>query len=286
MNRNRAILSTILILFLVYGLNARASESYFAQDFIRSLFSISIEKPIVHTFKNPNTPLTKGKDQVPQKVSLLVWNIHKGESIKNKKLPFSLNAYDFVFIQENMWRWSLEGLPFNGHHYFIPTFSIDNDKTGVSLLSQYEAKRFMGLHSNYYEPFIISPKSYLVLEFDRIALINVHALNFVTFEEWKAEIDRISEKAKKYIEDKSGLIIAGDFNTWNEERFNYLRTKFTNIGLQEITYKKDLRTKTFGFPIDYVFSHGFRLRDSNVFAVEEFSDHNALEVVLEIKPFN
>jgi endonuclease/exonuclease/phosphatase (EEP) superfamily protein YafD len=185
-----------------------------------------------------------------------------------------------------MWRWSLEGLPFKGHHYFIPTFSIDNDKTGVSLLSKYEAKKAKGFHSNFYEPFIISPKSYLVLEFDTVALINVHALNFVTFSEWKSELDRLVKTSEKFIKEKTGLVVAGDFNTWNEERYNYLKTKFREIGLQEVTFKKDKRTKTLGFPLDGVFSYGYRLRDSNVFEVENFSDHNALEVVLELKPFN
>lgn len=286
MFRVRLFFSALSLLFLVYSEGSRASESYFAQDFVRGLFSLSIEKPIIHTHEPK--PLADGtfSNRPLKKVSLLVWNIHKGDSFGDKKLPFSLNAYDFVLLQENMWKWSLKNLPYKGKHYFVPTFSMEKEKTGISIITKHPPLKAMGYHTNYYEPFIISPKSFMTLEFENIAVINIHALNFVSFEEWASELKRISKIAKEFIHKKSGVIVAGDFNTWTEERLNTLKSEFTKIGLQEVVFKKDLRTKLLGLPLDGVYSYGFRLRDSNVFPVEEYSDHNALEVVLELKPFN
>lgn len=290
MKRTRVFPSTILFLFLLYRPYALASESYFAQDFVRGLFSIGIEKPIVHSFENVETKQEDKAAQLPKKINLLVWNIQKNESLQEKPLPFSLEAYDFVLLQENVWKWSIKNLAFRGYHFFVPTFSIGEgdtrDKTGVSLLSKYKPHSLKAFHTQYYEPFIISPKSFLIAEYSQLAIINVHALNFVSFKEWVFELKRIIKEAQAFVTKKKPTIVAGDFNTWSDERLDTLKAELTKIGLQEVTFKNDKRTKILGLPLDGVFSYGFRLRDSNVFPVESFSDHNALEVILEMKEIN
>jgi len=53
-------------------------------------------------------------------------------------------------------------------------------------------------------------------------------------------------------------------------------------GLSKVEFKNDLRTKHFGNFVDHVFIKGFTLRSAEVLNLKDYSDHNALELVLEV----
>lgn len=276
---NRLKNFALILLCLYYDANLRASESYFAQDFVRGIFSVAPEKPILHHHRNESKKLNKKSRSKINKLRLLVWNIHKGELIRNSKtpLPFSLNAYDLIALQENAWPWSLEYLKYRGNHYFLPTFQIEGQKTGTSIISQIEPIIVKGHHTQYAEPFIVTPKSFIHANYKKFDLINIHSLNFVAFSEWKYELDRVLKETKK----EKPLIVVGDFNTWDEERTNYLKKVMQENELKEVTFNKDLRSRFLGRPVDYIFARGFILRDAQVLPMPNHSDHNALEVVLQ-----
>lgn len=272
----RPIYSALILLCLYYDAKVLGSESYFAQDFVRGLFSVAIEKPILHHHENLKDEIKEG---TTNKLSLLVWNIHKGDLIKASKrpLPFSMKTYDLIALQENAWPWSLEALNYRGDHYFLPTFQMEGQKTGLSIISQIEPILMKGYHTQYAEPFIITPKSYMHGSFKKFDLINVHSLNFVSFEEWKYELERVS----KDIKEKKPIIVAGDFNTWDEERTEFLKKLMREKNIKEVIFKKDERSRFLGRPVDYVFVRGFKLRDAQVLVLPQYSDHHALELVLE-----
>lgn len=285
---NRLIYSALILLCLYYDANITASESYFAQDFVRGIFSVAPEKPVLHHHASSNgdnkksseSPSNIKKRRKINKLSLLVWNIHKGELIRNSKapIPFSLKAYDIVALQENSWPWSLENLKYRGDHYFIPTFQMDGEKTGTSIISQIEPIIVKGAHTQYAEPFIITPKSYIHAKFKEFEFFNIHSLNFVTFSEYKYELERVLKETNEELP----LILVGDFNTWDEERTTYLKKVMKDHRLKEVTFKKDLRSRFLGRPVDYIFARGFILRDAQVLPMPNHSDHNALEVVLQL----
>ncbi len=258
-----------------------ASQSYFAEDFVRGIFSIAVEKPLLYEHQGESHKSQVKERALSQKLSLLVWNIHKGEMVKvNKKpLPFSLSAYDLIALQEDAWPWSLKNLKYPGLRYFVPTFQLEGQKTGTSLYSKYRPHKVEVFHTQYAEPFIITPKSFLIAHFKEFDLLNVHSLNFVSFEEWHHELKRVFKKISK---DRPTMLL-GDFNTWDEERTKTLKGLAKERGLQEIVFKKDLRSQVLGRPVDFVFARGFILRDANVFNFPDYSDHNPMEVVLQLK---
>lgn len=274
---NRETKSTIAVFLMILTNISHASESYFAQDLVRGFFSIRIEKPILH--EN-----TKGKSlptEMPDRLSFLIWNIHKGVLFGEKPLSFPLKGYDFLLFQENVWEWSLRNLDYEGHHYFVPTFTIDKNLNGLSIIiTRYKPKKTQIFHTRYSEPLIISPKSFMVADYGDLLVINVHSLNFVTYKEWLYELKRVFD----LIKDHPQIVLAGDFNTWSEERLMTLKEKVKALGLQEIVFKNDHRTKVLGLSLDWVFTKGFNVKDAQVIPLPDYSDHSALEVTLERIP--
>lgn len=261
-----------LLMFLIP--KSHGASDFFAKELMRNLFSIQIIAPAVIETRmgNTNPPI------VPSKISVIVWNMYKGKRLKDKHLPFKLFDYDFSLIQEDSDFIINEKLKGSGQHYFLPTFKKASLKTGVSIISQYIANEVYGFHSHFKEPLLITPKSALIADFGKLRIINIHSLNFVGFEEWQKQL----EKILPYSSTPEFVIFGGDFNTWSDERLNYLKEVMKREGLSMVEFKKDLRTKHFGNIVDHIFVKGFTLRSAEILPLEDYSDHNALEVVLEV----
>lgn len=269
------VLCSPILLFLVVCINsAIASETYFAAPYVQGFLDINVEKPLVNFITKENPPAIAPKETL----KILVWNIYKAELFKERPLPFSLQSYDFSIIQEETKDNLLKQMQKAGFSYFLPSFSTGKMTTGLSTYSRYLATATSGFHTDYSEPFIITPKGVLITDFGTLRVINVHSLNFVPFEEWKYELDKVLKVTKE----KNWVILAGDFNAWNEERTDYLKSQIKENGLQEVTFKSKVkRTNVLGYPLDFVFAKGFKLRDSQIIPMNDYSDHHALEVTVQ-----
>lgn len=252
----------------------KASETYFAAPYVQGFLTISVEKPLVNEIQKENPPSLAPKENL----KILVWNIYKGQMFSNKPLPFSLQGYDFSLIQEETKKNLLAQITKPGWSYFLPTFNDGENTTGLSLYSRYKATKTKGFHTSYSEPFIITPKGVLIADFGTLRIINVHSLNFVPFSEWKYELDKVLKETLS----TPWVVLAGDFNTWSDERLKYLLDQAQALELKEVVFKgKHDRTQALGNPIDHIFAKGFKLRDSQVIPMPNYSDHQALEVTLK-----
>lgn len=270
----RVLYSLITVFLFAYHFQLKASETYFAAPYVQGFLAISIEKPIVNSIKKENPPPLAPKETL----KIIVWNIYKGELFSDKPLPFSLQDYDFSLIQEETKANLLSQMKKPGWNYFLPTFSNGEMTTGLSTYSRYEATQTKGHHTSFSEPFIITPKGVLITDFGTLRIINVHSLNFVPYEEWKYELDKVFKETTNH----QWIILAGDFNTWSEERLTYLKEQAKKHELKEVIFKGEKeKTKTLGNPLDHVFAKGFKLRDSQIIPMENYSDHHALEVTLQ-----
>lgn len=107
-----------------------------------------------------------------------------------------------------------------------------------------------------------------------VIVVNIHALNFVTYEDFKYELEILKEHLKNYDE---ALIIAGDFNTWNKKRVILLNEFCKQLYLNQVSFDNDKHVKkVFNNCLDYIFFRGLKLEYSKVINIKSISDHNPI----------
>ena len=73
------------------------------------------------------------------------------------------------------------------------------------------------------------------------------------------------------------MILAGDFNTWSEERLAIIEEIAARLSLTPANFKTDLVRKVFGYTVDRVYYRGLTLQVASIIEVSS-SDHNPLWV--------
>lgn len=263
-----------LIILALLSFSLEAAESFFAKDFLRSIFNIELSsEEIIYTARKEKLKSLKVAEN---QIRILVWNIYKGDLFEEAKPPINLSEYHLLFLQEFSQQISDELLP-SSHRYFLPTFKWSNKSTGVALFSEQELTKVTPLHSKYREPFILTPKSAIIAHYKDITLVNIHSLNFVMNDEWEEQIEAI----RHHIKDQDRIIWAGDFNTWNESRIDFLKKTMKDEGLEQVQFQKDLRTKHMGYPIDFIFTKGIEVLSAKSFSANGSSDHTPMEITIK-----
>ena len=155
--------------------------------------------------------------------------------------------------------------------------------------------------TKYRELGVTAPKVSLVTEYplpngEILLSLNVHLLNF---EVWSTKkITHQLEDLKKIMAAHEGpIVMAGDFNTWNQKRLALVKDITREVKLKEVTDFPEGRTtgdtksewwnKTLGvdkdLPLDRVFFTGFDPRSARVLEYAS-SDHRPILVKLELQP--
>lgn len=221
-------------------------------------------------------------------IRVLVWNVHKGA---DAKLP-----QDFKTISENsdlaLFQESVTQSEFtsplmlaNPHLGWTQTKSFQRrggDYTGVATGSKAKAVHEEGLVSTVKEPLLGTSKTILISEFaieeksENLMVANIHAINFVTNANFKIHIDQLVSRIAKH---QGPLIVAGDFNTWNPGRMNYLNQSLAKLGLGVIEVPRS------GFlQLDHIYSRGLRLEGVFDLTHIRSSDHKPLMVDFSFLP--
>jgi len=113
-----------------------------------------------------------------------------------------------------------------------------------------------------------------VLNNKNITVVNIHALNFVAYEDFKYELEILKEHLKNY---DDALIVAGDFNTWNKKRVLLLNKFCKELSLEEVSFNNDKNIKkVFNNSLDYIFFRALKLEYSKVINIKSISDHNPI----------
>ncbi|QIM66502.1 hypothetical protein A4G16_03485 [Mannheimia granulomatis] len=212
---------------------------------------------------------------------LFNWNIHKGvDNGWQNTLIESANNKDFVLLQEAT---SLQEIPQTLLHFkqylHLFAFEYQQQKTGVLSLSSLDANLYCG--NQLQEPLLQLPKVMSAMRFPlknhrSLLLINVHLINF----EWHSQgnYQQQLNALKALMQKHTGaIILAGDFNTWNEKRNKQLLELITSEKLSKISLKPDERSTAFGYPLDHIFTRGITVHSATSYSVKS-SDHNPLEL--------
>ena len=241
---------------------------------------------------------------LPASITVVTWNAQKGQHpqfASDLKLLLEQEKPDIVFLQE------AEADFFKPEQmggYFAEGWSYPwpGGKTvGVLTLSRVPAVRVQPVATKYREFGVTAPKVSLVTEYplpngENLLAVNVHLLNF---EVWS--IKKISHQLKDLktimANHQGPIIMAGDFNTWNQKRLQLVKEITRNVKLKEVIDFPEGRTtgdtrsefwnEVLGvekdLPLDRVFFLGFNPTSARVLNFDT-SDHRPILVKLNLQP--
>lgn len=218
------------------------------------------------------------------KIRLFVWNIHKGE---DQRLPqdfgdLSFGA-DLALFQEGVSTPSFVAPLIAANTEFEWTLAksfqmFDFSFTGVATAYRVKPLGEEVIVSNVTEPVTETPKTILLSVFsiagtyDTLLVANVHGINFVGLESYKIQMRQLADKLRDH---QGPMIVAGDFNTWDPARLDYLKKLFAPLGLSRVN------TPIAGMlDLDHVFVRGMKAAFVFDLTHIDSSDHAPLMVDL------
>lgn len=221
------------------------------------------------------------QDALPASFSVLSWNIYKQQGAWQAELDQWLDDSDLLLLQEAKAEPELHAwLHKQDYHWFqVAAFSWRDQANGVLTAAKAQATEACG--KRLLEPATRMPKSLLFSYYSlqsspqQLLLVNLHAINFSlrgrTYNEQLAMISQV-------INDYAGpVIVAGDFNRWNERRAEFLTRWATKEQLTEAVPSNDTRIRFLGYPLDAIYYRNLTLEQAEVLA-SSASDHHALKM--------
>ena len=255
--------------------------------FDRTLIQLNTsQKTSYIPFKNKlNMQSDKADDLVPKlaasRFHLITWNVHKGQDTGwQEDLERLSKQADFVLLQEATQHQNLSTF---STALFVSSFSFNELLSGVKTFTQTQPEWYCG--GGVAEPIIQIPKVASVMNLplekgNSLLLINVHLINF----EWGISAYQAQlEQLFYFVENHQGpIIMAGDFNAWNEERLNLVNNLIKKYGLDSVALSQDERVRFLGYPLDYIFTRGVKVVSATSEVVTS-SDHNPLLMEFELE---
>jgi endonuclease/exonuclease/phosphatase (EEP) superfamily protein YafD len=245
-----------------------------------------------------------GNKILPTDITVVNWNVQKGKHPQfstDLKLILEHEKPDIVFLQEAAADLfdseQLGGYLAEGWRYPWP----GGKAVGVLTLSRVSPVRIQPVPTKYREFGVTAPKVSLVTEYPlpngkKLLAVNVHLLNF---ERWslKKISHQLADLKSIMAVHRGPIIMAGDFNTWNQKRLLLVKEIRQDIKLKEVTDFPEGRTtgdtrSTFwnevlgvekDLPLDRVFFLGFKPLMARVLNFDT-SDHRPILVKLKLHP--
>jgi endonuclease/exonuclease/phosphatase (EEP) superfamily protein YafD len=249
------------------------------------------------------SPFDEDDSVMPETITFVNWNAQKGththfrqdlESMIERHKPH------LIFLQEARAD-LIEPQTMGG--YFASCWSYpwpEGKAIGVMTLSKAAPLKTQPLPTKWREFFVTAPKISFVTEYrlpngEIMLAVNAHLLNFERWGTMKVR-DQLDELKTVISQHEGPILLAGDFNTWNERRLGLVRELAKETGLVEITGFPPGRTTASKdseildwflgidskLPLDRVYYRGFREQGAEVLEYSS-SDHNAILVRLRLQ---
>lgn len=228
----------------------------------------------------------------PTSIKTLVWNIRKAELLD---WPTEFKKYgenrDLFLLQEalrtNIFNSTLSHFQTNKWNMGISFIYRKTDTaTGSMIGSSVEPTELYVKHSTNDEPFADTPKALTIAKYpiegkaQELLVISVHAINFQTTGAFKRHIEMGAEMVRAH---EGPVLFAGDFNSWNGPRTDYLFGLMKRLGLEAVTLKNaDARMKFAGYPLDHAFSRGVKILNAEVISDSKGSDHKPILMEMSV----
>jgi endonuclease/exonuclease/phosphatase (EEP) superfamily protein YafD len=235
--------------------------------------------------KNDRIVSTHGLD--PAKIVFLTWNIYKGNGEGwQKDLSAFAKNHDLMAIQEATLDQEFTGLLETNDFNWImnSAFQLSGTTAGVMTVAHLNAVYSCGLKVT--EPIIRLPKSTLVSYYEiegsdeKLLVANIHGINFTLGTSvYREQLEQLYDAVKDH---HGPMIVAGDFNSWSDDRMLEVNHLVKRLSLSQIEYPINNKTHVFGKAIDHVFYRQLEPVSNRVWQVSS-SDHNPISVNFRLK---
>ncbi|HSW21636.1 MAG TPA: endonuclease/exonuclease/phosphatase family protein [Burkholderiaceae bacterium] len=221
-----------------------------------------------------------------ERLRVLSWNMHKfvdaGWDIDLAR--YALDS-DLVLLQEAVMTDEFRRLLDQAGHDWIMAGAFARNGVERGVLSAARVRALDGCTLRTFEPLFPVPKSALVVRYRlganaTVAVANLHGINFTLgLERFREQLEAVAAELARH---RGPVILAGDFNTWSEERHDVLVEIAARLGLVSVLIEPDGRRRTLGRHLDHFYFRGFRLVRASAPRVTS-SDHNPILVELELR---
>lgn len=250
-------------------------------------FKVLPESQSLYSFGHADKPA------LPKNIKALIWNIKKA-ALFGWQAEFLLYGHDknLFVLQEAYETERFEktlGLFSNAQWSMGASFlyrRYGDAATGTMIGSDTQPKEIFVRHTPDTEPVIATPKALTFAKYniedrdDELLVISVHAINFETNGAFRRNMNQVEEEIEKHI---GPVLLAGDFNTWNGSRTNYLSLMAKRLGLAEADYINGDQRMTFkGWYLDHIYTRGAEIKSVKVVGESMGSDHKPFLVEIEI----
>lgn len=235
----------------------------------------SVGQPLVCYQDDNALPLDK-----QGQLSLLVWNIYKqnregwSEELSRLSSDAQLLLLQEASLNTGLKQW-LSEQGWEGNQ--VNAFKVMGESAGVINLARTTPNLACGYTEM--EPWLRLPKSGIYARYplsngQELAVVNLHAVNFTYgTNEYQLQLQALANELSQHTDP---IIVAGDFNSWSEERMTVMKQVLTSLGLREVGFSPDNRVRFIsGLPLDHVFYRGLKLEKAKA-PESDASDHNPL----------
>jgi endonuclease/exonuclease/phosphatase (EEP) superfamily protein YafD len=234
-----------------------------------------------------NEPAENIQGLNPSNIAFLNWNIYKGngDNWQNDLSAFAKN-HNVMTLQEVMLSDEMTALlQTYGFNWIMNTaFYLNGAAAGVMNVASTIAVHSCGFKVD--EPLIGIPKSTLVSYYlingsnKRLLVANIHGINFTLgVSSYSDQMDKLYEAIKRH---NGPMIVAGDFNSWSDDRMLIVNQLVERLGLSKLEYSVNNKTHVFGNAIDHVFYRQLEPLKHQVQQVYS-SDHNPISVNFRVR---
>ena len=233
----------------------------------------------------PTAPTAGGLD--PRAIRLVSWNIHKqSDRGWQEDLARFARANDLVLLQEATLDPMLRATLDDAGLSWVMASSFLYGDIDIGVMTATRTAPVATCTERAMEPLLRIPKSAVVtwfaLEGDprTLAVVNLHAINFsLTLGAYREQFVALTHALAQH---DGPMIVAGDFNTWNDARQDAVREAATTLQLLPVTPTDDRRSLFMGRQLDHVLVRGLDVVESTAIPVTS-SDHNPVQATLRLR---
>ncbi|HTP99353.1 MAG TPA: endonuclease/exonuclease/phosphatase family protein [Casimicrobiaceae bacterium] len=233
----------------------------------------------------PGAPPAQALD--PRAIRLTTWNLHKeADDGWAQDLARFAAGTDALLLQEVTLAEPVRDVLRGAKLRWVMASSFIYRDADVGVVTATRVPPVASCTQRAVEPLLRLPKSAVVSWLPlagsaaTLAVANLHAINFtLTLGEYRDQLAALGDTLAAH---KGPIVLAGDFNTWNDARLAALQNLAERLRLIEIPLPEG-RSRFLGKEVDHVFVRGLAVVSAAALPVTS-SDHNPVTAVLRLSP--